>query len=166
MIPEFVLFWAVAIVSVAGGLGVVFSPKPVHAVLSLLVAIFGLSVGFYALGSPLLAAMQIIIYAGAVIVLFLFVVMLLDTSDFLPSLGAIRAAMRAVTICGALIFGGALIALIVGGHLPGGGAAPPPASAEAIGRSLYSDHVALILLIGILLTAAADGVVGLTRSGK
>jgi NADH-quinone oxidoreductase subunit J len=166
MIPEFVLFWAVAVVSVAGGLGVVFSPKPVHAVLSLLIAMFGLSVGFYALGSPLLAAMQIIIYAGAVIVLFLFVVMLLDISDLLPSLGAVRATMRAVTIVGALIFGGALIALIVGGTLSARSISPPEASVEAIGRALYRDHVALILLIGILLTAAADGVVGLTRSGK
>jgi len=163
MIFSAALFWIVALVTVAGALGVVFSPKAIHAVLSLLVVMFGMAVGFYALGSPLLAAMQLIIYAGAVIVLFLFVVMLLDITDVLPSLNTARGVLAAVSVLGTLALTGLLVALILGGGMPAQAATRLPGTPAVVGWSLYNDHIALLLLIGILLTAAADGVVGLTR---
>lgn len=163
MMPMAVLFWLVAAVCIAGALGVVFSPRAIHAVLSLLVVMFGIAVGFYALGSPVLAAMQLIIYAGAVIVLFLFVVMLLDIVEVLPTLNTARGVMAAVSVAGTLVLTAILVALILGGGMPEAAAARPGGSPEAVGWSLYTGHIALLLLVGILLTAAADGVVGLTR---
>lgn len=162
MIPMAVLFWAVAALSVAGALGVVFSPRPVHAVLSLLAVMFALAVGFSALGSPILAAMQIIVYAGAVVVLFLFVVMLLDIGAVLPAFRGAHPVFVVLTVGGVLGLTGALVATLTAGGLPPA-AGPPAADPSAFGWALFTRHLALFLLVGILLTAAAEGVVGLTR---
>jgi NADH-quinone oxidoreductase subunit J len=162
VIPEFILFWATAAVCVVGALGVVFAPNVVHAVLSLLVVLFGIAVGFFTLGSPMLAAMQIIIYAGAVVVMFLFVVMLLDITKVLPSLGGARGALAVLSVLGSVTLTFAVVAGVTSGGLPAQAAAPG-GDAVSVGLGLYTDHVILLLLVAILLTAAADGVVGLTQ---
>jgi NADH-quinone oxidoreductase subunit J len=165
LISQAVLFYGVAILALAGSAGVVFAPKPVHAVLSLLAVMFAVGVAFFALGSPLLAAMQIIIYAGAVVVLFLFVVMLIDMNDVLPAFRGGNIIFPILSIAGVAVLTGALIAVLVWGGLPAA-VAPPSRSPADLGRHLFTTHLALFELISILLTAAAVGVVGLTRSER
>ena len=62
---------------IAGALGVIMRSNPVHAALSLVLTLFGVAVHFVALEAHFLAAVQVIVYAGAIVVLFLFVIMLL-----------------------------------------------------------------------------------------
>lgn len=167
---EFLLFWHIAAFAVLGALGVVFSPRPAHAVLSLLVTLFAVAVGFYAIGSPALAAFQLIIYAGAIIVLFLFVVMLIDLREELPSLEGARFQLAVTGVTVTLVFGALIVLLLTGSDLPPAAGTTPDVAAgiaerssvERLGLGLFRDHLPMLLLIGILLTAAADGVVGLT----
>lgn len=163
MIPEFLLFWGVAALSLAGGLGVVFAPRAAHAVMSLLVVMIALAVAFFTLGSPMLAAMQVIVYAGAVIVMFLFVVMLLDLSRELPSLIGRRGALPVFAVTGVALLAAVLLLVLLKGGLPPAAPRYPGGDAKTVGMALFTVRVGLFLLVGILLTAAADGVVGLTR---
>src|SRR5687767_13069634 len=72
-----VVFAVSAVIVLAGASGVVFSRNPVHAALSLVGTLFGVAVLFVAQHAHFLAAVQVIVYAGAIVVLFLFVIMLL-----------------------------------------------------------------------------------------
>ena len=78
MVSDAVLFYAFATVAVVGALLVVSQRNPVYSVLSLIASFFGLSGLYVLLEAPFVAVVQIIIYAGAIMVLFLFVVMLLN----------------------------------------------------------------------------------------
>jgi NADH-quinone oxidoreductase subunit J len=82
-ITDLVLFWVFAPIAVAAAIGMVLARNAVHSALFLIVNFFCLAVFFLVLGSPFLFAVQIIVYAGAIMVLFLFVIMLLgiDTRE-------------------------------------------------------------------------------------
>ena len=84
---EAVVFIVCAVIVLAGALGVVLSRNPVHSALSLVATLFGIAVLFLAQDAQLLAAVQVIVYAGAIVVLFLFVIMLLgvDTAEDLAT---------------------------------------------------------------------------------
>lgn len=75
--PDFFTFAAAAIAAVAGAIGVVTLRHPVHAALMLVMTFFAIAVLFVEQGAQFLAAVQVIVYAGAIVVLFLFVIMLL-----------------------------------------------------------------------------------------
>lgn len=72
------LFYAMAVIALLGGLGVIFSKSPMGSVLSLLGSFFALAVIYLLAGFHFMAAVQILVYAGAIMVLFLFVIMLLN----------------------------------------------------------------------------------------
>ena len=74
---ELVVFICSAAMILVGGLGVVLRSHPVHAALSLVLTLFGVAVIFVSQEAHFLAAVQVIVYAGAIVVLFLFVIMLL-----------------------------------------------------------------------------------------
>src|ERR1044071_2796667 len=84
---ELAVFAVCALVVVGGALGVILSRNSVHAALSLVATLFGVAVLFIAQDAQFLAAVQVIVYAGAIVVLFLFVIMLLgvDRSDDLAT---------------------------------------------------------------------------------
>jgi len=78
---ETVVFLIAAVIILAGAVGVVASRNPVHAALSLVLTLFGIAVLFVAQDAHFLAAVQVIVYAGAIVVLFLFVIMLLGVDQ-------------------------------------------------------------------------------------
>src|SRR6187399_2158294 len=78
---ELVVFLVASVVVLVGALGVVFNQNPVHAALSLVATLFGVAVLFIAQSADFLAAVQVIVYAGAIVVLFLFVIMLLGVDQ-------------------------------------------------------------------------------------
>ena len=80
---ELLVFILASAMVLAGAVGVIVRANPVHAALSLVLTLFGVAVHFVALGAHFLAAVQVSVYAGAIVVLFLFVIMLLgvDKSD-------------------------------------------------------------------------------------
>jgi NADH-quinone oxidoreductase subunit J len=80
-ITDLIVFWVFAPIAVGAALAMLFARKAVHSALFLIVNFFCLAVFFLVLGSPFLFAVQIIVYAGAIMVLFLFVIMLLGVAS-------------------------------------------------------------------------------------
>ena len=74
---EAITFFIAALIAIAGACGVVLLKNPVHAALSLVATLFGVAIHFINLEAYFLAAVQVIVYAGAIVILFLFVIMLL-----------------------------------------------------------------------------------------
>jgi NADH-quinone oxidoreductase subunit J len=165
------LFWAFAGVAVIGSLLVVTQKNPVYSVLALIGAFFGLSGLYVLLEAPFVAVVQIIIYAGAIMVLFLFTVMLLnvpredaaewDRTHPLYRPMAVRiGAVLAVLL--ALEFGWALSR--TGGLGAGIGDENAAASSVAVlGRVLFTDYMFAFEVTSILIIVAMVGAVILAR---
>src|SRR5271166_2587919 len=98
MVLQAIAFYLLAATTVAAGLAVVFARNPVHSVLFLIAAFFSAAGLFVLLGAEFLAMLLVIVYVGAVAVLFLFVVMMLDV-DF----AALRAGFTRYLPVGALV---------------------------------------------------------------
>ncbi len=163
----FYLFAAVAIIA---GIGVVFARNPVHAVLWLIVA-FLASAGLFVLqGAEFVAMLLVIVYVGAVAVLFLFVVMMLDV-DF----ATFRAGMARSIPAGILV--GAVLLTILGLELGDWETSEVASSQlqavtpalsevnniEALGRLIYTEHVLLFQAAGLILLVAMVGAIVLTH---
>ncbi len=108
--PDSITFALCAVVIVAGALGVVLSRNPVRAALNLVMTLFGVAVLFVELSADFLAVVQIIIYAGAIVVLFLFVIMLLGI-DKREKLGSEPLALQRTI---AIVVGLAFLGMIIG----------------------------------------------------
>lgn len=76
-----ILFWIFSILGIAGAVGLIFNRNPIYAALSLIVNFFSIAGLYLSLSAEFLAAIQILVYAGAIMVLFLFVIMLLNLRD-------------------------------------------------------------------------------------
>jgi NADH-quinone oxidoreductase subunit J len=162
-------FYFFAIVAVASGILVVFARSPVHSVLWLILAFFSASGLFVLLGAEFVAMLMLIVYVGAVAVLFLFVVMMLDV-DF----AELREGMAGLLPVGLLI---AVVLLVQLGFVFGGwstsdqaialraAATPPPADIEntaALGMLIYTRYVFLFQMAGLVLLVAMIGAIVLT----
>jgi NADH-quinone oxidoreductase subunit J len=164
-------FYLFAAIAVVASLLVIGQRNPIYSVL-LLIASFGALSGLYVLlDAPFAAVTQIIVYAGAIMVLFLFVVMLLnapheDTDEDLA--GKVHPLLRP----GPLRFGAALSAALVvellwaltkGGGESGGFAAGAVTSVAAIGRALFTDYAFAFEVTSVLILVAMVGAVVLAR---
>jgi NADH-quinone oxidoreductase subunit J len=158
-----VLFYALGAVAVAGALGVVIMKNPVKCALSLALSFLALA-GIYLLsGAEFIAAIQVIVYAGAVMVLFLFVIMLLNLGREL------RAAVRSpFLVAGGIGLGVVFLlegfALLARGAPSGSGHAPPQiGSTELMGKLLFSDYILAFEAASVLLLVGIVGAVALLR---
>jgi len=165
-------FYLFAIITVAAGFLVITARNPVHAVLWLILAFFNAAGLFVLLGAEFLAMILVVVYVGAVAVLFLFVVMMLDV-DF----AALRQGFFRNAPLGALIGIILLIELIMvlGFRLTGelqtaAAVVPIPASGitntEALGRILYTRYIFLFQAAGLILLVAMIGAIVLTLRHK
>ncbi len=159
-------FYVFSGVALAAGLLVVFSRNPVHSVLWLILAFFSSAGLFVLLGAELIAMLLVIVYVGAVMVLFLFVVMMLDV-DF----AALRPAIAEYFPVGALIAVVLLVELgLAVGYWQFAERAPALRAVEtgdvhnakALGMVLYTDYIVLFQLAGIVLLVAMVGAIVLT----
>ncbi len=152
---EAVLFGITAVLALAGGVGVVAARQPVHSALALLLVLLSLAVDYLLLAAQFIAALQVIVYAGAIVVLFVFIIMLLHTrSGEGPRAGAGLPRAGAGVLCG--LFGLALLALAAGVRET----APPPApgfgTIQDVGRALFGRYLlpfeaaSALLLIGMV----------------
>jgi NADH-quinone oxidoreductase subunit J len=165
-----VVFAIASVVSIAGALGVVLSRNPVHAALMLVMTLFGVAVLFVEQQAHFLAAVQVIVYAGAIVVLFLFVIMLLgvDRSEDLgvETLRAQRPMAAALVLITALE-----LALLVryGGWVTGSrsiagiGRDPNVPNVELLARSIFSRYLLAFEATSVLLVIAVVGAVVLAR---
>jgi NADH-quinone oxidoreductase subunit J len=169
MIVQALAFYMFAAVAVASGVMVISARNPVHSVLFLILAFFNAAGLFVLLGAEFLAMILVIVYVGAVAVLFLFVVMMLDINFVAMREGFLRYLPIGLTIGAVLL---AELLLIAGGwtFAPKARAiadAPikPPdeiSNAEALGRILYTDHIYLFQAAGLVLLVAMVGAIVLT----
>lgn len=190
---EVIVFIISAAIVLGGALGVVFNRNPVHAALSLIASFFGVAVLFISQEAHFLALVQIVVYAGAIVVLFLFVIMLLGVDrveDFkVEPLAGQRSA--------GFVAGGAMLLLILGGLFlsgPGGeegavaltgtrsqteslgvidpktedpaipGSGEPRPDVEQLALDLFGRNVLAFQATALLLTIATVGAVVLVRN--
>jgi NADH-quinone oxidoreductase subunit J len=165
-----VVFVLASLMVIAGGIGVVVRSNPVHAALSLVLTLFGIAVHFVALEAHFLAAVQVIVYAGAIVVLFLFVIMLLGVDkaeDLSIEPFPIQRPLAGVVGLG---LAGLVIAAVVRARdtLQSG----PPLEADndrnvqQIADNLFGDHVFAFEFTSVLLVVAVAGTVLLTRKAR
>jgi NADH-quinone oxidoreductase subunit J len=175
MTLQFFSFLVAALIVLSGSIGVVLSRNPVHAALFLIQTLFGVAVLFLVVEAHFLAAIQVIVYAGAIVILFLFVIMLLgvDTAENLrvdPILGQRPAA---VVTGGAIL--GLLLAIInstdaLTGIRSNTGSldavdelGDPLPNVNQLAQTIFTDHVFSFEVTGLLLTVAVVGAVVMAR---
>jgi len=161
---EAVFFYLFAGLMLLAALSVILTRQPVYSVLSLLAAMFCLASLFVMLGAYFVAAIQVLLYAGAVLVLFLFVIMLLNLEP--KALAHTRAfTLRAAGTGAALWLLFLLTRLLRTVNAPGPlTASPAPdASVESIGRLLFSTYLLPFELTSFLILAAIIGAVTLAK---
>ncbi|HOU29025.1 MAG TPA: NADH-quinone oxidoreductase subunit J [Thermoleophilia bacterium] len=147
-----VLFYIAAAVAVLATLLVVTRRNLVHALLYLVVSLFAVAVVFYTLGAPFVAALEVIVYAGAIMMLFVFAVMLLnlsaDSPPRVPWTAWVGPGILVAVLLAEMVYG-----LTLGPRSPGGSAVGPAAVSEA----LYGPYVLGVELASMLLLAALIG---------
>ncbi len=159
-------FYLFAITTIVGGLFTVISRNPVHSVLWLILAFLSSAGLFVTLGAEFVAMLLIIVYVGAVAVLFLFVVMMLDV-DFAELKAEMARYMPLALLIGVVIIMQLAIALGVWGFSDGveGRIAAPVGDMEntaALGLLIYDKYIMLFQLAGLILLVAMIGAIVLT----
>ena len=174
---QLIVFVIASAMVLGGAIGVVAYRNPVHAALSLVLTLFGVAVHFVAQEANFLAAVQVIVYAGAIVVLFLFVIMLLGVDraeDLRVDPIPIQRPLAALVGLGIV---GLLIAAIVAGRDTGplqSGSRPrrsPPwvtttPTSSQLADNLFGAHVFAFEFTGVLLIVAVAGTVLLTRRDR
>ena len=175
MTVEFVVFVCAAAMVLLGAIGVIVRNHPVHAALSLVLTLFGIAVLFVAQEAHFLAAVQVIVYAGAIVVLFLFVIMLLGV-DKVQSLAKERSSAT-LLLGGALGAGFAVMALVaalagtgwdgaITGEQSVTGVLDSTNDLNQLGEALFTKYVFAFEITSLLLTIAVVGAVVLSRKPK
>jgi NADH-quinone oxidoreductase subunit J len=167
-----VVFWVCAAVIVSGALGVVIARNPVHSALYLLMTLVGVAVLFLQQHAALVAAIQIVVYASAIVVLFLFVITLLGVDEHESLHDPRRLQWPTAIVLGILLV--VSILLIADGHWATGahsarGALDPARSGnvQALARSLFTQFLWAFEMTAVLLViAVVGGVVLARRSGQ
>jgi NADH-quinone oxidoreductase subunit J len=150
---ESLLFWTFAVITLAGGVGVVVARNPVNGAMSLVGSFFALAGLFLLLDAQLIAALQILVYAGAIMVLFLFVIMLLNLGP--KDLGSPRFGVGKVA--GVLAAATTAFVLIkVVGHLDGPRSVTSAdfGTVAGVGRVLYTSYTLPFEVVSLLLLTA------------
>jgi NADH-quinone oxidoreductase subunit J len=168
--PDITTFAVGAILCLVGACGVVVSKNPVHAALSLVTTLFGVAVLFVEQEAHFLAAVQVIVYAGAIVVLFLFVIMLLGVDKADSNTTPDRfTAWRPFAVVMSLAVGGLVIGLAkwnwkaTGTHAVGGQASGGGSNIDKLADSIFQQYLFPFEATSLLLVIAVVGAVVLAR---
>ena len=175
---ELFVFVVAAAMVLGGAVGVIVRSHPVHAALSLVLTLFGVAVLFVAQEANFLAAVQVIVYAGAIVVLFLFVIMLLGVDK----VEDLRIEPFKIQRPAAVAVGAGLLSIIALAIIVSRDARPPTvtqsdavqaaldgshdSNIRAIARDVFSDHVLAFELTSVLLVIAVVATVMLARKPR
>ncbi len=163
-------FYLFAVFAVAAAVMVIVAKNPVHAVLYLILAFFNAAGLFVLLGAEFLAMILVIVYVGAVAVLFLFVVMMLDVDFAELKAGFIKNAPVGLLVGGIVL--AELVLLFIGRGFglgaahPAAAAAPGVSNTQALGLVLYTRYVYYFEIAGLILLVAMIGAIVLTLAHK
>ena len=169
-VPDVVTFAICAVVVLSGAIGVITSRNAVHAALSLVMTLFGVAVLFIEQHAYFLAAVQVIVYAGAIVVLFLFVIMFLGVdrredidSDPLKAQRPLALVLVAVSLAGVLALA-ATSNWVTGAHRVAGGlTAGHHTDTYLLGKSIFTTYLWAFEITAALLVIAVVGAVVLAR---
>lgn len=162
---EAVFFWVIAVTVTIAALGLLFAKKAVHAALSIVLVMVGLAFLYVAQDAPFLGVVQVVVYTGAVMMLFLFVLMLVgvDAADSLVE------TLRGQRFLG-LLAGAGLLVVLVGvvtraaiGPAAGLAAANADSNPVELARIVFGDYAFAFEVVGALLITAAIGAIALTH---
>jgi NADH-quinone oxidoreductase subunit J len=168
MIVQALSFYVFAAVAVVSGVLVVANRNPVYSVLFLILTFFNAAGLFVLLGAEFLAMMLVVVYVGAVAVLFLFVVMMLDINFAELRKGVVRYAWIGAII-GIILVAEIIFVVSSGAMSPAAtalaGSPTPPGvgNTEALGKILYTDYFYLFQAAGVVLLIAMIGAIVLTH---
>jgi NADH-quinone oxidoreductase subunit J len=167
---DLAVFAVCAVIVLAGAFGVILLRNPVHAALSLVMTLFGVAVLFVAQEAHFLAAVQVIVYAGAIVVLFLFVIMLLGVDrEEAVEVEQLKGQRPAAIGLGLLVL--ALVVLLArfdewatgAPEARGAADAAGAENVELLGRSIFTDFLLPFEVTAVLLVIAVVGAVVLAR---
>lgn len=165
---ELILFFITALIAITGGVAMLLSRNAVHSALFLLMNFVAMAVLFLLLQSPFLFTIQMTVYAGAIMVLFLFVMMLLGAEkvEDTPDRIAWQRPLAIVLGLGLLVVAG--IAGFTGPTTapPGGSEAAAFGDPAALGKLLFTDFLLPFQVTGVILLVAVVGVVVLNQRGR
>jgi NADH-quinone oxidoreductase subunit J len=156
----FVLF---ALVALGSALGLVLKRNPIHGALFLVANLGSVAALYLLLGAEFLAAAQVIVYAGAIMVLFVFAIMVLIPGKEETGPDPRRRVRVWALPIGGLLFLQVAALLVASRGAPAGGPPPVEGNVEAIGRLLFTDYLFPFELTSVLLLAAMVGVLLLAR---
>ncbi|MAV87173.1 MAG: NADH:ubiquinone oxidoreductase subunit J [Rhodospirillaceae bacterium] len=172
MVAQGIVFYLFAIITVFAATMVIFSRNPVHSVLFLILAFFNSAGLFILIGAEFLAMILVVVYVGAVAVLFMFVVMMLDVSlaemregllENLP-LGAVVGFILVMELC--FVAGGWVLAPDVSKYLFAPIKSVNLSNTEAIGNILYTHYIYYFQTAGLILLVAMIGAILLTHRSR
>lgn len=161
-----VFSWLLAIVIVAAALGMVLSRKLIHSALNLLLVMIGIAIEYAILEAPFIFAVQIIVYAGAIMVMFIFIVMMVGSTPITSGKDPIPGQrVAAIVMALAVVIVMAVAIMLVSWQDPAGmkeANANAGGNIAGIGTTIFSDYVVLFELVAVLLTIGAVGAIVLT----
>ncbi|WP_410471613.1 NADH-quinone oxidoreductase subunit J [Faucicola mancuniensis] len=150
-------FYLLAIVAIVASLRVITQANPVHALLNMIVTLLALSGVFFAIGAPFAGALEIIVYAGAIMVLFIFVMMMLNLGSHDVEEESIWLTSSAWAVPAGLTFivGLIIVNMILFNHQESNPAmiGGTPVLAKQIGEKLFTEYLLLVEVAGFLLLA-------------
>ena len=161
---EMAVFALFSLLAVTSSLAVIAHKSPIYSTLALVVVLFAVAVLFVLLGAPFIATLQLLIYAGAILVLFLFVIMLLNVGRTEGIPGGHRAQL-ATAVLGALVFSG-MLCLLLRPALGGGPPAPlteQAVSLPGLAQELFAQYLLPFEIVGLLLLVAVIGATVIAR---
>ncbi len=172
MTADAFLFWFLSLVTLASGLSVIFMTNPIYSALSLAMTMIGVAALFVTLDAYFLAGVQLIVYAGAVMVLFVMVLMLFDLKHEVQAFSRGRLT-GAIKIASVGILSGLIVGAVTMGLKPAAmavfavdGASNPVVvdTTKALSENLFLKNVLGFEILGVMLLVIAVGVVALSRS--
>ncbi len=164
MVSDYILFFGLAVVAIGSALGMLLSKNSVYSALNLILNFITVAIFYLLLNAPFIALAQITVYAGAIMVLFLFVIMLLGAESLrhegtLPWQPPLAFALGAILVAEA-----AYVLFIRPGAINTGGAVEAGfGSPAAVGEVLFSSYLLPFEVISVLLLAAMVGAIVLTK---
>ncbi|HXX38258.1 MAG TPA: NADH-quinone oxidoreductase subunit J [bacterium] len=161
---EAVLFAITAVLGVAGGIGVIAAREPVHSALGLLLALLSLAVDYLLLDAQFIAVLQVIVYAGAIVVLFVFIIMLLRATGEAPR----DRSIVSPGVAGVLgtVLAAALLVAAVTARSPMVPVDPAYGTVQHVGRALFRAYALPFEAASIALVVGMIGAVALGKRAQ
>jgi len=160
---SFPAFFVVATLAVVSALGLIVRKNPIHGALLLVVNLGSIAVFYLALGAEFLAAAQVIVYAGAIMVLFIFAIMVLIPGKEETGPDPLRRYRLVALPMGAALLAALMVVVAARGGAPGPAGVGTSGNVETIGRLLFTDYLFPFELTSVLLLAAMVGALLLAR---